>query len=190
MNQTTTNKRRRKFQIVWHGYHDCLLMPTDDLEDRITYIKQNKLHNQLSLRLRLIKPVKGRLPEDVLQAGMEFVDVYYKLGQSNKRVHDAHIALQLARGWPKGLPLDTSNKDPLYAEKFKEQVEKIKKLKVRINRLNTYNSKIAQKSEDAINHFNEMVKVHYGEIMELHKAECQDCPWDGHTIFANFLPDY
>ena len=57
-------------QWVWHCHHDILLEPlTEPLKNRIAYIKKSKPENELKLRLKLLKLVKGKLPKRFIEAG-------------------------------------------------------------------------------------------------------------------------
>jgi hypothetical protein len=50
--------------LYWHIHHDILLEPlTEPIENRIQFIKVNKPKNEVETRLRLMKPVRGKLPK-------------------------------------------------------------------------------------------------------------------------------
>ena len=50
--------------LVWHIHHDMLCEPlTEPFETRVAYIKSQKLAIEVPTRLRLMKPVRGKLPE-------------------------------------------------------------------------------------------------------------------------------
>ena len=60
----------KKADWVWHCHHHVLCEPlTEPLKNRVRYIKENKPENEIKLRLKLIKPVKGKLPKRVYKAG-------------------------------------------------------------------------------------------------------------------------
>ena len=62
----------KKTIFAWHVHHDILLEPlTESIENRIRFIKRNKLKKEQSLRLRLLKVVKGKLPAPVIKAGKD-----------------------------------------------------------------------------------------------------------------------
>mgnify|MGYP001611374503 CR=1 FL=1 len=50
-------------KYYWHIHHEVLLEPSDDIGERIEYIKNNKPVEEIPIRLHLLKEVKGRLPE-------------------------------------------------------------------------------------------------------------------------------
>lgn len=64
-------------KFYWHIHHNVLLEPlTELLKNRIDYIKQNKPKDEIELRLKLLKPVKGKLPDEVIRAGIAYTKAY------------------------------------------------------------------------------------------------------------------
>ena len=50
-------------ELYWHIHHDVLCEPmTYPVEDRIAFIKANKPSSEVETRLRLMQPVRGKLP--------------------------------------------------------------------------------------------------------------------------------
>ena len=63
----TSPKQEPKFG--WHVHHNVLMEPlTEPIEDRIVYIKVHKPKKEIPLRLKLLKVVKGKLPEKFVEA--------------------------------------------------------------------------------------------------------------------------
>src|SRR3990167_2405216 len=61
--------KSRKIQFVWHCHHDILLEPLTELFSvRVQYIKEEKLEDEQPLRLRLFRKVKGKLPQEIIEA--------------------------------------------------------------------------------------------------------------------------
>jgi len=65
-------------KFYWHLHHGTLIEPlTEPLKNRIKYIKifksAHETREQIDLRLRLIKKVKGKLPREVIEAGKAYV---------------------------------------------------------------------------------------------------------------------
>jgi len=54
-------------KAYWHIHHDRLLELSDDIGERIKFIKAKKPKRQIELRLRLLKPVRGKLPGPVVR---------------------------------------------------------------------------------------------------------------------------
>ena len=56
-------------EFYWHVHHDVLLEHlTEPIEARRAYIRDHKPEGELETRLRLLKPVRGRLPAPVVKA--------------------------------------------------------------------------------------------------------------------------
>ena len=50
-------------ELYWHVHHDVLCeLLTYPVEDRIAFIKANKPSSEVETRLRLMQPVRGKLP--------------------------------------------------------------------------------------------------------------------------------
>lgn len=47
----------------------------------------------------------------------------------------------------------------------------------------TYEQEYEQEYEQALQTYNQALQTYTLAIEALHKLECPDCPWDGHTIF-------
>lgn len=54
--------------MFWHVYHNKLLEYCYSYDERVNYIKEHKPANERKTRLRLLKPVKGKLPKAVIEA--------------------------------------------------------------------------------------------------------------------------
>jgi len=59
-----------EMKAYWHIHHDVLVEFSGDIEERIRYIKTHKPAKEVPLRLRLLKPVQGKLPDTVIKAGV------------------------------------------------------------------------------------------------------------------------
>ena len=66
----------KKLKLFWHIHHDVLLEPlTEPLKNRIKYIKENKPKDEIELRLKLMKPVKGELPLEFVEAWQKYKEM-------------------------------------------------------------------------------------------------------------------
>jgi len=64
-------------KYYWHIHHEILVESlTEPLKNRIKYIKEEKPEDEIELRLRLIKPVKGKLPGEFVKASQTWVKAY------------------------------------------------------------------------------------------------------------------
>jgi len=62
-------KGKKQMKAYWHIYHDQLLGFSDNIQERIKYIKRYKPKCETDLRLALLKPVQGKLPRIVIKSG-------------------------------------------------------------------------------------------------------------------------
>ena len=59
--------------FYWHIHHTFLVEPlTEPIKNRIGFIKENKAKKEIATRLRLMKPVKGKLPAKFVKAGAAY----------------------------------------------------------------------------------------------------------------------
>jgi hypothetical protein len=148
----------KKSGFFWHVHHDTLLEWSDYINRRIEYIKTRKPANEVETRLRLLQPVKGELPEEVIGtwnvckrakgAYEKVCDAYYKTCDAYNKTCNAQLKTY-----------DAYNKTYYVYNK-------------------TYD--VYKKAWDA---YSKAIIKHLPEIELLHKQECKNCPWDGHTIF-------
>jgi len=59
----------KKSGFYWHVHHDELLEWCYDAEERIDFIKNRKPAHEIETRLTWFQPVKGKLPDAVIDAG-------------------------------------------------------------------------------------------------------------------------
>ena len=69
-----------KITYYWHIHHDTLCEGTTDIEERITYIKNNKPSSEIPLRLKLMQKVKSpsKLPREWKEADQKREEAYQK----------------------------------------------------------------------------------------------------------------
>ncbi len=156
--------------LVWHVHHDVLVEPlTEPFETRVAYIKANKPMHEIETRLRLMKPVRGRLPEsskagaELDKANAEWVKANAELSKANAEWVKARAKWVKARAeWVKvNAELDKAN-----AEWVKARA-KWDKANAELSKANA-----------------ECIKVcSVPSVLKLHVKECPNCPWDGKTIF-------
>lgn len=60
--------------FAWHVHHDTLTEGVlGSIEERIAYIKEFKPASEQETRLRLLKPVQGTLPREIVKARAAYV---------------------------------------------------------------------------------------------------------------------
>ena len=75
--------------MFWHVHHNKLVEYCYDYKKRVAYIKNNKPPNEVSLRLKLFKPVKGKLPAKFTEACKACDEVNKVYGEARKAYHVA-----------------------------------------------------------------------------------------------------
>lgn len=84
----------QKSGFFWHIHHYILVEWSDNIDYRVDYIKTNKSTEEIELRLRVMKPVKGKLPEAFVAASNAWNEAKY--GESLLARHQARHALKKA----------------------------------------------------------------------------------------------
>ena len=80
-----------KYKFYWHIHHTILFEAlTEPIENRIKYIKENKPKNEIKLRLKLLKPVKGKLPKEVVEAYKARDEAYKAWDEAHKAWDEAY----------------------------------------------------------------------------------------------------
>ena len=65
---------RRKPIFYWHVHHEILMeILTDPIKDRINFINNFKPTEEVGIRLRLLKLVRGKLPREVVKTGRAYL---------------------------------------------------------------------------------------------------------------------
>ena len=72
--------------FFWHVHHDKLIEFCYGYEERASFIRTDKPTHEQKTRLRLFKPVKGSLPQEVIEAGQ----AYAKAGQAYDKAWQAY----------------------------------------------------------------------------------------------------
>src|SRR3990170_2224375 len=75
----------------WHIHHEVLLEWSDDIQERIDYIKAHKPPHEVETRLRLLKPVQGALPPKLVKAKAAYAkarDAYDKAKAAYNKAYD------------------------------------------------------------------------------------------------------
>ena len=75
--------------LYWHCHHDKLIEWCYDYKERVKYIRENKPENEIELRLKLFKPVKGKLPKEVKEAGQKCYEMCQKYDEACQKYKEA-----------------------------------------------------------------------------------------------------
>ena len=142
-------------EFAWHTHHEVLVEPLfEPIEVRIEYIKASKPEHEIDLRLRLLKPVRGALPAAVMEAGAACDQAWAACEQAWAAYEKAKAA-----AYNQTLPPAATQAWAAYVQAWAA-------------------------CEQAWAACEQTLSDHAGEIEVLHRQECPDCPWDGHTIFS------
>jgi hypothetical protein len=83
-------KEIKKLKFYWHIHHDVLVEPlTEPIKNRIEFIKENKPKDEVELRLKLMKPVKGKLPKELVEAGQKWDEEWQKWDEARQKYKEA-----------------------------------------------------------------------------------------------------
>ncbi len=88
---------KSKAGFYWHVSHDLLLEWCYDYEGRVDFIKENKPENERPVRLRLMQPVIGELPTEIVEAGKAYVEVWKAYNEARKAYDEVWKAYNEAR---------------------------------------------------------------------------------------------
>ena len=144
--------------FYWHVHHEILVEWCHDYDERAKYIRKNKLTHERKLRLRLFQPVKGSLPQEVIEAGQAYDQAWQAYDQARRAYNQAEQALTQA-GQAYDQALQAYNQAwQAYGQAWQAY----------------YQARRA---------YVQALTKNKSEIEKLHKAECPNCPWNGHTIF-------
>ena len=83
-----------KIKFYWHLHHDRLVESlTKPIKNRIEYIKKYKPKKEIKLRLKLLKPVKGKLPGGFIGARKKYREAWEKYREARKKYKPQTLAL-------------------------------------------------------------------------------------------------
>ena len=90
--------------FFWHVHHDVLLEWCHNYDERAAFIRKEKSKEEHETRLRLFKPLKGKLPQEVVKAGQEYIKArqrYNKAGQENDKARQEYdkAAQEYNKAW-------------------------------------------------------------------------------------------
>ena len=104
--------------LYWHVHHDILLEPlTEPIEVRREYIRSKKPEHERELRLRLLKRIRGPLPDNIEMLAIDCI-----------RMWDAFVAA-CAKGW------GTADAISAYDKAWLDHVKAIRDHRVEIEKL-------------------------------------------------------
>ena len=88
--------------MYFHCHHDVLCEWVYDYQKRVDYIKREKPKEEIKTRLRLFKKVKGKLPEEFVEAEKKCVEAWKKYDKAKKKFIEAEK--KCVEAWKKYAP--------------------------------------------------------------------------------------
>ncbi len=164
----------KQLKFYWHIHHGVLLEPlTEPLKNRIEYIKNDKPKEEIELRLKLIKPVKGKLPKELIKKAQE----WYKIQQKYNKVAQEYDKIKreyeiIVKGRYSCLEYGK------IVKKYYEVVNKYRKIIAEYNKIGKENLK-------KVIGYENIIQKYLPQLKTLHKKEC-GCGYDfkRKTIFT------
>jgi len=153
--------------FFWHVHHRVLLEWCYDYDGRASYISEQKREDQKETRLRLFKPVKGKLPQEVVEAGRVLDKAWHAYDEAGRASDKAwHAYNRAGRASDKAWQAYYETQQAYYETQ------------------QAYNE-ASQAYNRARQALDEALHKNMSAIEALHREECHDCPWNGKTIFPN-----
>ena len=78
--------------FFWHVHHRVLLEWCYDYDGRASFISEQKREDQKETRLRLFKPVKGKLPQEVVEAWQAYIKAWQAIDKAWQALNKARQA--------------------------------------------------------------------------------------------------
>jgi len=78
--------------MYWHPHHDKIVEYCWDYEERTEYIRNYKPEHEIETRLRLFQPVKGKLPDEVVTAGIAHGEAWIAYDKAQAAYRKACVA--------------------------------------------------------------------------------------------------
>lgn len=158
--------------LVWHGHHEALIEWCYGYHERERYIQEVKAQEEslddITLRLRLFKPVKGKLPEEVSK-------VFEGVNRARASLEAAAAAYHKAR----------IDQDTAYVG-MDEAAAAYNKTRADLDAARVFLDEASLDLGKAVSNARHITfRSHRAEIDALHSLECPNCPWNGKTIFPD-----
>ena len=150
--------------FYWHVHHNILLEWCYGYDERVTVIKQTKPVNEQETRLKLLQPVKGKLPDDLVKAG----EAHDKAWEAHDKAGEAHDKAGEARAkaW----------------EAYDKAWEAYAKAgEAYVKAWEAYD-KAWEAYDKAWEAYDKILTKHKSFIEKLHKKECGCQEWNGKEI--------
>ena len=179
--------------FFWHVHHgDGLLVEwCHSYDERAEYIRTDKSPGEQELRLRLFQPVRGQLPQEVVEAGEAFGETLKVFNEMEVPAEVWKTCLEASKALSEAWEArNRSWKTCFGVLKTKSYVEAMKAYKDAVkayDEAEKAHRKAGKAYFEERKSYIEVLSNHKDEVGALHTEECPDCPWDGKTIFPKAL---
>jgi tetratricopeptide (TPR) repeat protein len=166
--------------FAWHVHHNILVEPLiEPIEVRVAYIREYKPHEEVELRLKLLKVVQGELPAAYVRAWEAYDrarEAYIEAREACDRAWEAYVKARAAYDRVSEACVKAREAYDRVSEAYDRAWEAcVKASEAYIKAWEAYD-----RAWEAYDRAREACQP---EIEALHALECPGCPWDGRTIF-------
>jgi tetratricopeptide (TPR) repeat protein len=184
--------KKIKKGMFWHVHHDKLIEYCYNYDERVECIKNNKPKDEIETRLRLFKPVKGKLPKEVIEAGAAYAKAITAYNKARAALGRAVAAYDKAgaaydKAWAAlGRAVAAYDKaraayDKAWAAFDKAWATYDKTWATYEKAWATYEKARAAYDKAGAAYY-KAIQDNMPAILKLHAKECPNCTWDGNTI--------
>ncbi len=166
----------------WHIHHDTLFeIAAYSIKTRIGWILGNKPDHEIETRLRLLRPIQGEFPKDVLCAYGAAQDARRSSEAAMQATHKPCTEYHYELATLSNEAESYEEKERVYTGSQKNRTALGEAYDLSITKMHA----AADTARDVKQAYEEVILIHAAEIEALHDLECPDCPWNGSTIFPN-----
>lgn len=151
--------KKIKTGIYWHCHHDILCESVWDYDGRVKTIKRYKPDNEIKVRLKLFKEIKGKLPKELDKTWKE----YDKKSKEYNKVRDKFDEVFDKYNEVMNKYIKTDKKYVTAKRKYAEADEKLNKL------LGEYDKSFTK--------YREALNKYKPQLEKLHAKECGCKEW-------------
>jgi hypothetical protein len=175
-------------KFYWHINHDVLFGCSDNIQQRVEFIKGYKPEEEIPIRLRLLREIKGQLPWRLVDALLLCEDIKIIFQHIDRAAGVAWSSFQQPRQYlvaQRVAHLLSCPPDSMLVERILEGSE-VPGVPT-VAEIHSDLAAVLKKARDAHiaawEHYQSVLHDYAEEIDALHRAECPNCPWNGKTIF-------
>jgi len=171
--------------IFWHVHYDKLCEWCYNYQERVNYIKGYKPEHEVETRLRLMKPVKGKIPKEYKKACEKWDEAYKKWDEAYKKWDEACEKYfeaykkrdEAYKKWDEAC----EKRDEAY-KKWDEACEKRDEAYKKWDEAYKKWDEAYKKRDEAYKKWDEAYKKYLPKLQLLHKKECGCLEWNDKEV--------